>query len=57
MSELWCYAESLPDEGEVVLSAEEARHVSARRLKVGDKLVVFDGAGSTYVNGATRNES
>ena len=45
MSELWCYAESLPDEGEVVLSAEEARHVSARRLKVNDKLVVFDGAG------------
>ena len=45
MSDFWCYAEDLPEEGEVVLSAEEARHVAARRRKVGDGLVVFDGAG------------
>ena len=45
MSELWAYAEELAAPGGLVLSAEEARHVATRRLRVGDALVLFDGRG------------
>lgn len=45
MSEFWAYADLLPDEGPLALSPEESRHVSARRLRVGDALVAFDGRG------------
>lgn len=51
MSALWVHVESLGAELEanaiVTLSADEARHVTARRLRVGDRLVAFDGAGRT----------
>ncbi|MFO0689208.1 MAG: RsmE family RNA methyltransferase [Myxococcota bacterium] len=49
MSALWVHVESLAGAvavGDVVpLSGEETRHVAARRLRVGDRLVAFDGAG------------
>ena len=46
MSTFWVHvgSESLV-EGVVVLAPEEARHVQARRLRVGDALTAFDGAG------------
>lgn len=47
MSEPWVFLEELTQTGSVVLSADEARHVAARRLRVGDSLVVFDGQGRT----------
>lgn len=51
MSALWVHVESLGAELEgnrsVTLSADETRHVAARRLRVGDRLVAFDGAGRT----------
>ena len=47
MSELWSWVEELEEEGPVRLTPEEARHVAARRLRVGDSLVVFDGRGHT----------
>ena len=45
MSELWAWVDDLTATGPIQLSAEEARHVVARRLRVGDSLVVFDGRG------------
>lgn len=45
MSELWVWAGALEKSGSLVLSPDEARHISARRLRVGDALVVFDGRG------------
>jgi 16S rRNA (uracil1498-N3)-methyltransferase len=45
VSELWAYVEELANSGGVELSAEEARHVATRRLRVGDSVVVFDGRG------------
>ena len=47
MSQLWVYVETLGDAGVVTLSAEEGRHVAARRLRAGDPVVAFDGRGST----------
>ncbi|MBY0399832.1 16S rRNA (uracil(1498)-N(3))-methyltransferase [Myxococcota bacterium] len=51
MSTLWVHVESLVSPraaGELVsLSGEETRHVAARRLRAGDPLVAFDGAGRT----------
>lgn len=49
LSEPWFHHSSLSDAGETVsLEDEEARHVSgARRLGVGDRIVLFDGAGRT----------
>lgn len=51
MSALWVHVESLGAEHGasdlVTLSAEEARHVAARRLRIGDRLVAFDGEGRT----------
>lgn len=45
MSELWVYVEELSEPGRLELSPDEARHLATRRLRVGDGLVVFDGAG------------
>lgn len=45
MSRLWVHAEAFDVGTSLVLSADESRHVSARRARVGDDLVVFDGAG------------
>ena len=39
------YRMRIEAEGPIVLSPEESRHVSARRLRVGDALVAFDGRG------------
>lgn len=47
MSQLWAWVESLAESGACRLSAEESRHVSARRLRLGDPLVVFDARGRT----------
>lgn len=47
MSQLWVHLETLGDAGVVTLSAEEARHVAARRLRPGDPVVAFDGRGHT----------
>lgn len=48
---LWVHVEALgsmrASGDRVSLSGDEARHVAARRLRVGDRLVVFDGAGRT----------
>ena len=48
MSTYWVHVETEAleaGEGAVVLSSEEARHVQARRLRVGDALTAFDGEG------------
>lgn len=46
MSESWIHVERLGLAGELVqLSPDETRHVAARRLRVGDPVVAFDGAG------------
>lgn len=47
MSELWSWVEELAEAGPNMLTADEARHVAARRLRVGDSLVLFDGRGHT----------
>jgi 16S rRNA (uracil1498-N3)-methyltransferase len=47
MSRLWAWVETLEGAGPIVLPADEARHVAARRLRVGDPIVVFDGCGGT----------
>ncbi len=46
MSALWVYVAALASTGSThVLSPEESRHVTARRLREGDSLVAFDGRG------------
>jgi len=47
VSQLWVWVESLLEVGSVALSADESRHVAARRLRAGDPLVAFDGRGRT----------
>lgn len=49
MSVLWVWVDGLSEvgSGSIELSQDEARHVTARRLRVGDSLVVFDGRGRT----------
>lgn len=50
LSLLWVHVPELPelaDEARIALPPEESRHVVARRLREGDALVAFDGAGST----------
>ena len=47
VSSLWVFVPDLSEAGVYVLAADEARHVMARRLRVGDGLVLFDGAGRT----------
>lgn len=47
VSSLWAFVPDLNEAGSYVLDADEARHVTARRLRVGDGLVLFDGAGRT----------
>jgi 16S rRNA (uracil1498-N3)-methyltransferase len=47
MSELWVFVETFAGDDVVTLSPDESRHVSARRLRPGDALVAFDGAGRT----------
>ena len=49
MSLLWSYldaeSKSRLEPGTIVLSTEESRHVTTRRLRMDDALVVFDGQG------------
>ena len=45
MSNLWALAQDLDEPGVYMLDADESRHVTTRRLRVGDWLVLFDGAG------------
>ncbi|MEM9177339.1 MAG: RsmE family RNA methyltransferase [Myxococcota bacterium] len=45
MSVFWAYTESPLTTGPCDLSADEARHLGARRLRPGGALVVFDGEG------------
>jgi 16S rRNA (uracil1498-N3)-methyltransferase len=47
MSTLWVWVEELvrSGSGSIELSRDEARHVTTRRLRIGDSLVVFDGKG------------
>lgn len=47
MSLLWVFVEDLSSQVHISLSADESRHVAARRLKSGDRVVAFDGAGTT----------
>lgn len=47
VSTLWAFVPDLDEAGSYALDADEARHVTARRLRVGDALVLFDGAGRT----------
>lgn len=47
MSEFWAYVERLERPGPIALQPDEARHVAARRSRIGDALVVFDGRGRT----------
>lgn len=49
MSQLWVYLESLRESELVTLSSDEGRHVAARRLRPGDSVVAFDGAGHSAV--------
>ncbi len=49
------FVDRLPAEGESVrLSPEESAHVRARRVKAGDRVVLFDGSGGEAVARATR---
>jgi len=60
MSEFWAYVPELTGSGLIMLSAEEARHVATRRLRVGDALVVFDGRGrraTARLESLTRREA
>lgn len=60
MSAFWVYVDPLEAAGELVLSAEEARHVQARRLRIGDALTVFDGRGrvaAAHLIAASRKET
>ncbi len=45
MSECWVWIEELAGSGSIALAPDEARHLVARRLRVGASLVVFDGLG------------
>jgi 16S rRNA (uracil1498-N3)-methyltransferase len=45
MSDPWVFVEELERSGSISLPSDEARHVAARRLRVGDSLVVFDARG------------
>jgi 16S rRNA (uracil1498-N3)-methyltransferase len=45
VSAFWVFVERFEAEEAVSLTQEEARHVQARRLRVGDPLTVFDGRG------------
>jgi len=47
VSQLWVFLESLRESELVTLSSDEGRHVVARRLRPGDSVVAFDGAGHT----------
>ena len=47
MNPLWVFLESLLESETVALPSEESRHVAARRLRPGDAVVAFDGAGHT----------
>jgi 16S rRNA (uracil1498-N3)-methyltransferase len=47
VSQLWVWVESFGEAGTVALSADESRHVAARRLRSGDPLIAFDGRGRT----------
>jgi 16S rRNA (uracil1498-N3)-methyltransferase len=47
VSRPWVFVEELERAGSIALVPDEARHVAARRLRVGDSLVVFDGRGQT----------
>ena len=47
MSLLWLFLESISGPAVVALAPDEARHVAARRLRVGDAIIAFDGAGRT----------
>lgn len=47
MSLLWVHVPELVDEARIALPPEEIRHVVSRRLREGDELVAFDGAGAT----------
>jgi 16S rRNA (uracil1498-N3)-methyltransferase len=47
MSRFWVFVESLADSSLVTLAPDESRHVSARRLRIGDEVVAFDGRGRT----------
>lgn len=46
MSLLWVHVPELAEEARIALPPEEIRHVVARRLREGDELVAFDGAGA-----------
>jgi 16S rRNA (uracil1498-N3)-methyltransferase len=45
LSAPWIHVESLAEVGVAKLSPDESRHVAARRLRAGDPVVAFDGAG------------
>jgi len=45
MSAFWAYTDRLEESGRVELSADEARHVTSRRLRVEDSVTLFDGHG------------
>ncbi len=47
MSTLWALASDLDEAGAYVLDADESRHVTTRRLRVGDTMILFNGAGRT----------
>jgi 16S rRNA (uracil1498-N3)-methyltransferase len=47
VSEPWVWVEELALPGSISLAPDEARHIAARRLRVADSLVVFDGRGHT----------
>ena len=46
MSAFWAYADRLDGPGSIELSADEARHVTSRRLRVDDPVTLFDGRGA-----------
>jgi 16S rRNA (uracil1498-N3)-methyltransferase len=51
------FVDRLPAEGESIrLTPEESAHARARRLKAGDRVVLFDGSGAEAVARATRFE-
>lgn len=45
MSRFWAYSSTPVEVGQTALAGDEARHLAARRLRVGDQFVLFDGRG------------
>ena len=59
MARVFVFGSNVPKGGSIVLSGEDAEHVRVLRLRVGDRIVVSDGAGTDRfctIRGISRDE-